>query len=338
MKNITLNKVLVWSGLVALVFVVTFFVWWNKEIVISKGGFADSETQGLASLITGLECNKALRRPVAVMLAGDLEARPLSGISQADIVFEMPVAPNGITRYMAVYQCEEPEEIGSVRSAREDFIPLAAAMKAVYAHWGGEHGALTKLNNKILDNIDAMKYETTAFFRKKTIPMPHNGFTDLDLIKKKSEDLSYGLVNEFEGYLSKTEKIEKRNLGNIANSIEVDYKKPFNVSWSFDSENNIYKRNRNGTPEIDKNNSEQVSASVVIVMETKSTFVRDQYIRVSVQGEGTAYIYQGGTVITGKWKKDPAKLDSRLIFYDSEGKEAKLLPGKIWVEITTDQF
>src|SRR3989344_6435938 len=114
MKKITLNKILVWLGLIVLVFVVVFFFWWNKEIVISKGGKASDNSEKLVSPITGLECERGRERPVAVMLAGDLEARPLSGVGQADIVFEMPVAPNGITRYMAVYQCEEPEEIGSV--------------------------------------------------------------------------------------------------------------------------------------------------------------------------------------------------------------------------------
>src|SRR6185369_17960250 len=58
------------------------------------------------SSIAGLNCDTAQRRPVAVMLASDPEARPLSGIGQADAVVEMPVTPNGVTRYMAIYQCE----------------------------------------------------------------------------------------------------------------------------------------------------------------------------------------------------------------------------------------
>ena len=65
----------------------------------------------------------------------DPEARPLSGIGQADVIIEMPVTPNSVTRFMAVYQCQTPKEIGSVRSAREDFIPLAAGFNTIYAHW-----------------------------------------------------------------------------------------------------------------------------------------------------------------------------------------------------------
>src|SRR3989344_6469508 len=62
-------------------------------------------------------------RPFAVMLSSDKEARPLSGISQADIVFEMPVLDIGFTRIMAVYKCAYPKEVGSIRSSRMDFVP-----------------------------------------------------------------------------------------------------------------------------------------------------------------------------------------------------------------------
>ena len=332
-RNLDLNKVLIGAGALALVFVVVFLFWWNKEIVVSKGGKV--ENAGVKSSISGIECERAKERPFAIMLAGDREAIPLSGLSQADMVFEMPVAPNSITRFMAVYQCEQPKEIGSIRSSREDFIALAKGLKAIYAHWGGEHEALTKLNNGIIDNIDAMKYEGTVFYRKKGAPPPHNGFTDLDLLSKKAEDLSYNLEDQFSGY-PHIEKVKNKTLSNLANLIPVGYAKPFDALWVFDSNKNVYKRSRNGDPEVDKNTSEQVSASVVVLMKTDVAFWRDQYMRVDVEGEGEAQIYQGGIVINGKWKKDPVNLDSKLSFYDTEGKEIKFLPGKIWVEIVSD--
>src|SRR3989344_8704314 len=180
--KLSLNKLLILTGIIVIILLVVFWFWWgNKEIAVTNifNGGTTSENSMPKSSISGISCDNFNIRPIAVMLSSDAITRPLSGLGEADIVFEMPVTPGGVTRTMAVYQCEEPKEIGSVRSAREDFIPLAASLKATYAHWGGEHDALTKLNNGILDNIDAMKYETTAFFRKKTITMPHNGFTDL---------------------------------------------------------------------------------------------------------------------------------------------------------------
>src|SRR3989344_8598140 len=147
LKKLDLNKLLLMAGGFGLILIVIFIVWWNKEIVINNAVSTGNKDDAPKSLVTGLDCLDANTRPIAIMLASDPEARPLSGISQADMVFEMPVDPTGITRFMAVFQCEKPEEIGSVRSARNDFIPLVAGMKIIYVHWGGEQDALEKLDN-----------------------------------------------------------------------------------------------------------------------------------------------------------------------------------------------
>jgi len=123
----------------------------------------NSENEKEKNPINGIACDNAIKRPLAVMMAGDLEAWPLSGISEADLVVEMPVVTNGITRYMAVFVCGNPKEIGSIRSARHDFIPLAMGFDAIFAHWGGSHFALEKLDNKIMDNINAL-YRRSALF------------------------------------------------------------------------------------------------------------------------------------------------------------------------------
>lgn len=338
MKNIldklNLNRIILIIGAVALVLVVSFFLWLNETIIINNGGAILDAEQKPASLLTGIKCENYAQRPIAVMMASDVEARPLSGISQADMVFEMPVAPNGITRLMAVFQCEMPEEIGSVRSAREDFIPLAAGIGAILAHWGGESEALKELDGRIIDNIDAMKYEGTVFYRKKGVKPPHNGFTGWDKLFKIAESLRYGLTDKFSGYFHGQEKISK-NLSDIAGTISINYPAPYDVQWNYDQNSDLYKRTRNGEPETDKSFGEEVSASVVVLMKTHSRFLRDQYIAVDTQGRGEAVIYQNGVSISGKWLKDAGNLANKLYFYDNAGQEIKFTPGKIWVEIIT---
>ena len=330
--KINLNKLLIITGAIVLVLIVIFIFWWNKAIVISNGISVINKDQTPKSSITGLDCPGADVRPMAVMLASDPEARPISGISQADMVIEMPVDPTGITRFMAVFQCEKPKEIGSVRSARDDFIPLAAGLETIYAHWGGEHGALEKLNSHIIDNIDAMKYEGTVFYRKAGIRPPHNGFTDLNLLTKKAQDLKYDFKNSFPGYPHQ-EKEPKKNLSNLTDRININYPGPHAVSWIYESGTNLFSRYRNDSAEIDKDNGQTVKAGVVIVMNTTSKFLKEQYISVNVQGEGVAQIYQNGGIINGKWIKDASQPDSKLYFYDDSGKEIQFAPGKIWVEI-----
>jgi hypothetical protein len=333
--NLNLNKLIIITGILAVILVIVFWFWWgNKEIEVKNDEASTTISNLPRSKISGIPCENADRRPISIMLAADPETRPLSGISEADMVFEMPVTPNDITRFMAVFQCQNPTEIGSIRSARNDFIPLASGLDSVYAHWGGEREALQKLNGHIVDNIDAVKYEGTVFYRKKRVPMPHNGFTDLDKITDQAKKLDYGLINTFSGYLHE-EKELKKNISNIATEIKIDYAFPYNILWVYDSGTGEYKRSRGNKPEIDRNNNSQVSAKVVIVMKTKSKYLNKDYIAVETQGGGEALIYQNGTASTGRWRKDPSVLNSKLYFYNTDGDEIKFLPGKIWVEIIT---
>lgn len=325
LKNVDLNKILVIAGVVAGLFLAAFIFWWQWSPNII--GIKNEDQRPRASL-TGLACDNYARRPVAVMMASDPIARPLSGISQADIVIEMPVTPNGITRMMAIFQCEEPEEIGSIRSAREDFLTLADTFGAVYVHWGGEAEALKKLNDGILDNINAMKYDGSVFYRKNLIPKPHNGFTTIELLTHKAEDLGYDLKDMFFGYARGEEKYE-RSLSNIVESLSIDYERPYDVKWVYDANLAVYKRIRGGMAEIDENTGKQVETNIVVLMHTVSSILNLDYITVKTAGEGEAEFYQNGIKISGIWKN----IANDLKFYDTDGQEMKFIPGKMWIEI-----
>lgn len=281
------------------------------------------------NLITGLPCDNYNRRPIAVMFPGDSVARPLSGISDADMVFEMQVIEDSMTRLMAVFICNDPKELGSIRSARHDFIPLAMGIDAIYVHWGGSHFALDKLNKKIMNNIDALKNPYSSFFRKSGIAAPHNGFTSLNRLINSARKLNYRLENNFEGYPHETQSA--RN--NKSQTIKIGYTYPFNVEWRYDYEKNTYFRLRGGKSEMDKNNGQQAKAENIVVMRSNSRQIEGQYNDVDVEGEGIAEFYSNSGTAKGKWTKDKSDLKSKLYFLDENGEEFKFVPGSIWVEI-----
>lgn len=331
MNHLNLNKTILIAGITALAFLSVFLLWWQgRGVVIGISNEQEYENSKISSL-TGLECDNYDKRPIAVMMASDPITRPLSGISQADIVIEMPVTPNGITRMMAIFQCEEPKEIGSIRSAREDFLTFVKNFKAIYAHWGGERDALAKLDGGILDNVDAMKYEGAVFYRKSSVPRPHNGFTTLDLVREKAEKLGYNLDDTFQSYIRNEERAE-RSLNNIVSEILINYEKPYDVKWIHNDSTNTYKRTRGGEAEIDANTEKQVESGVVIVIKTTSKVLSRDYISVNTVGEGDAEFYQNGVKASGKWKN----LADDLRFYDTGGQEMKFVSGKIWIEIITE--
>lgn len=326
-RFLSLNRLVLVALSFTIIASVVFLVWAlypNSTTVINT-------SESAISPLTGLSCESPLSRPMAVMLSSDREARPLSGLSQADMVFEMPVTPNGITRLMAVFQCgEKPEEIGSLRSARQDFIPLAQGLQAVYVHWGGEHEALTSLNNHIIDNIDALAYEGTTFYRKKGIPAPHNGFTTPELLESRANILGYAASVSLPTYSHQFEPV-KINLASVVSSISVDWPIGMDVEFTYNAETNTYMRQRGNRPEIDALSQQQVSASVVIVIKTTATFLRDQYISVRTLGQGIAHIYQNGQKISAIWKKSEPQ--DMLTFMDGQGKPVPLAPGRVWILI-----
>ena len=322
-----IKKYPVLFGVATFIVIVTVSVPYLGSKIIELAPRPDRELP--QSTLAGIVCQNYNQRPIAVMLTSDPAARPLTGIDNAEMVFEMPVTPGGITRLMAVYQCNKPEEIGSIRSARDSFIGLAMGLDAIYAHWGGEQEALTKLNNGVIDNINALIYDGTVFYRKRGVRQPHDGFTSYDLLYDKSVELGYEMTTSFEGY---PHLKGKRQIGDERRVVRA-YEPPYNVEWFYVEETNTYDRFRAGVPEIDKANNRQVRADVVVVMESTGTPNGIEYFDVDLIGRGNVTIYQNGEEIKGEWVKETEA--APLKFYNPNGEEIPFKPGSIWVEITT---
>lgn len=310
----------------------TFAVFSHRSFEVGNDTSAfikKSSTPKVKSTITGTDCINPTDRSVAVMVSSDPEARPLSGIGQADIVFEMPVTPGGVTRMMAVFQCESPREIGSVRSARLDFVPLVQGLGSLYAHFGGEHTVLDELDRGIVDNINGLRYDGTIYYRKLEIARPHNAFTNLELIKKAATQLKYTATTTTPGYPHET---TARPTQTPTQPPQI-YANAFTVNWRYDANQNAYLRTRNNRAEVDKNTGDQVAVKNLAVLKTKSISMGTKdYIRIITVGSGSATIYKNGQAITGTWEKQSPT--AKLYFYDADHREIPLTPGNIWVEYT----
>lgn len=289
------------------------------------------EPVGPKSPLSGLICVNANRRPIAVMLAGDPVARPLAGLSEADMVFNMPVITDSMTRLMAVFVCNSPKEIGSIRSARHDYIELARGLDAIFVHWGGSHFALDKLDKGIMNNIDALANPYNSFFRKSGIVAPHNGFTSSSRLLEASQKLGYRAEGKEDGYLF-FDAIPASS-ATTTKTLTIGFPGAFAVKYIYDPVKNSYLRWRGGTKEIDRNNGQQVAAKNVVAMVTASRQIEGQYNDVDVTGSGKAKIYRNGEEVVGTWKKDARDQTKKLYFYDSAGEEIKFVPGQIWIEV-----
>lgn len=310
---------------------------------------------GPVSPISGLSCENWNRRPLAVMQPGDVLARPAAGFSEADMVIEMPVITASVTRLMAVYVCNTPPEVGSMRSARHDFIHLAKGLDAIFAPWGrseshnGDSVGLAQgiLNRNEIENIncnqDAGKSSTLCSknpcFRKDgMLRGVDSGYGRPADFYACAQELGYRMENKFSGYSHQNENpVDQRPAGG---NLRIAFAGPFAVEYDYDKESNSYFRTWGNVNDTDRNNGKRIAPKNVVVIMAKSEQIEGQYNNVQlgdpwydVSDSGDAFYYFNGQEHRGTWKKDKSNIASKLLFYDQSGKEIAFVPGQIWVEI-----
>lgn len=307
------------------------------------GGLLEASEEKLtnASPLTGVQCDNYKQRPIAVMMAGDNVARPLSGLSQAEIVVEMPVITGSVTRLMGVYVCNLPDEVGSIRSARHDYISLVRGWDAIYVHWGGSHFALDELKTgkrytgedlgKVPD-IDAIS-SSGPFFRKSTVPAPHNGFVSLPKVIELAKKREYALETNLEGYKFQSKNtIEAEKQDSKNGKLYVGFGGVFATSWEYNTEDNSYTRYWAEQKDVDRgNNDAEIKAKNIVVIRASSRQIEGQYNEVTIYGKGEGKIYHNGQEKTITWKKEGFK--DTLRFYGEDGQEILLVPGQTFIQV-----
>jgi hypothetical protein len=220
---------------------------------------------GPVSPISGLSCDNWNKRPIAVMQPADVTARPAAGFSEADMVFEMPVFTASVTRLMGVYLCTIPKDIGSMRSARHDYLPLAKSLDAVFVHWGYSKFAQSLLEQKIIDNIDCL---TTSFCPRwpKTgvMRLEDTGHITSEGIAAAMKQYNYRTEGKFSGYPHQDEAplANRPQIGHL----RIAFPNPYDVSYTYDRDTNSYLRTWDQAADTDKNNGKRIAPKNIVVM------------------------------------------------------------------------
>lgn len=281
--------------------------------------------------LSGVTCAHPDRRTIAVMLAGDPINRPVSGFSQADMVWELPVLVSNVTRLLAAYQCGEPADIGSVRSARHDYLFLADGMDAIMGHWGGSYHALNRIAAGEFQTMSALTNPHNAYFRKSHLPAPYNGFTTYERLWNALQKLGYRTTTKFKGYDFKDDiEAGQRPAGG---TLTVAWPGAFRVHYEYDPVTNRYVRFWAGVKQIDAADNAVVQPSSVVMMRATNQFADGPggYNEVGIEGEGALEVYQDGTVIKGTWQKNPKDPKDPVHFLNEQGQPIVFTRGQIWV-------
>lgn len=242
----------------------------NQSIPAVSTGPANT---GPVGAISGVSCENWNRRPVAVMQPVDTQARPIAGFSDADMVWEMPNPATGIfvTRLIGVYQCGNPEEIGSIRSARHDYINVAQSLDALFVGWGGSAFALKKLNEGIIDNLDCNdqggKSASKYCFRKERtglMRIEDTGYIKFAKIWEAAKDFGYRIESKFSGYPHQADAaMDVRPKGG---HLRVGFPGVYEAEYDYDRETNSYLRTWGGVPDTDRTTKERIAPKNIVVL------------------------------------------------------------------------
>ncbi|MGP4040891.1 DUF3048 domain-containing protein [Gracilibacillus sp. D59] len=297
-----------------------------EEIVEEKP--AEPKEPEFVSPFTGLEAEEELTdRAVAIMVNNHPKARPQTGLSQADIVFEI-LAEGNITRLMALFHGDIPERVGPVRSARPYYFNLANDYNAIYVY----HGAADFIENMIksgaVQGLNGMYYDNdkVLFERSSDRNPPHNSYTLFDGIYQRAEEEGYALEAEYQPmpFLEKDQAIE----GETATDIRFNYGN-YSVRYQYDEASQKYLRYSDGVQTVEYADSTPIELDNVLILETAHQVIDDQGRReIDLESGGSALLLQQGKVQNVQWER----IDGRII-PTKNGEPVPFVPGQTWVNV-----
>lgn len=298
------------------------------------------------------------RRPLGIMIENSTESRPQSGLGSADVIFEA-VAEGGITRFLAVYYCQDEPVVGPVRSARVYFVDFISGFGRypLYAHVGGANtpgpadalGQIEEMGWVGYNDLNQFSIGFPVFWRDYErlagVATEHTMYSNTSRLwevaakrKLTNKDKDGFFWNKnFTPWLFKDDVpiVKRPDVFSISFGF-WENQPDFSVEWQYDKKNNDFLRFNGGVPHLDKNTGKQLRAKNIVVVFMEEDVANDgydkgQHLLYKTIGEGDAVVFQDGTAIEAVWQKD--KRDSQMVFTDTNQNKVRFNRGQIWIEV-----
>jgi len=340
----------------------------NQEVVSTEPKTEQCPING--EMLTKTQKSKwEKRRPLGLMVENHTDARPQSGLSSADVVYEA-VAEGGITRFLAVYYCKDAAYVGPVRSARVHFMTMLQEYGdyPLYGHVGGANcdretgsGCANGAPADALGIIRKLGWEGYNDLNQFGVPFPYFWRDYERLPNRVTEHTVYTSTSKLYEYAKTKRKLtnvdedgkkwdanftswkfaddaksDKRgSVKKISFGFWNSFAKDFAVVWSYIKETNSYVQNNGGIPHTDKNTGKPLEAKNVIIVFAEERPANDGYsgghILYGLIGSGDALVFQNGAAIKSTWEKKNE--ESRMKFYDDNNNEISIVRGQVFIEI-----
>jgi hypothetical protein len=274
--------------------------------------------------------DEASRPAVAVKIENSPAAYPLSGLGEAEVVFE-ELVEGGMTRFMAIYHCTDTKKAGPVRSARVVDPPIVSPFTRILAAAGGNAHVRKALDKANIVTIE----EDTAGGALRRISRPgitseHTLYGNTETIRKvgskKFDDAPQEGIFRFGDIPSGGEK---------ATSVTLFFSQadPIVYKWS----GSAWERSQHGEPfQVEGG---KISMDNVIVELHKINYSKkivDPIGNPSIEiadpvGSGEALVFRDGKVFEATWSR--RAVTDRVVYETEGGEEIALKEGSTWVAL-----
>lgn len=303
------------------------------------------KNQNLLTGVGDLSKEAIGKRPVAVMINNVKDALPQYGISQADVIFELPVEGD-LTRLMALYaDYTTMPDICAIRSCRYYYPAIAKGFDAFYVHWGMDPSVTDYVASLNINRYDGLANTGGLFGRDSArknagYSMEHTGYfkgTQFAAVAKES-GVRTDLLETKTGTAFNFCKMGtiKTPEGQPCKEVKVKFGAA-TATLTYDAESRAYYKLFNGDKHVDGKTGEQLSFTNVFVLET-SISVRDEVGHKKLDWAGSSstkgYYISNGVVQNIRWSKANGNESSYLKFYDESGKELEINRGKSYIAYT----
>lgn len=271
------------------------------------------------------------RRVLAVVIENAPEARPQSGYSDADIVYET-LAEGGITRTLVLFQSKDAKQIGPVRSARDYFIEWLSGFNGIFAHVGGSTPALAIINSAKIPDLNQF-YNGSYFWRSSDRYAPHNVYTTTEKLYAAATANKVVTTGAPKPLSFKKGTDEKDRPASQV--VTVNFSGPlFQVVYKYDPKTNTYARSNAGIASKDANTGIQIAPTNVIVEYASVVpYINEdgaQGVHIGTTS-GKGVFFQDGVATEITWAK--SSRSARTLYKDARGKEMQFNRGQTWIEV-----
>ncbi|MCM3412383.1 DUF3048 domain-containing protein [Metabacillus litoralis] len=307
----------------------------EDEPVVAEVKAEESVIYPLTGIAT--EEQNITQRPVAVMINNHPKARPQSGLTKADVVYEV-LAEGNITRFLAVFQSEVPDIIGPVRSARDYYIDISKGFHALYISHGWSPSAKERLVSNEVDHINGMLHDGTLFWRADHRNAPHNSYISKDNILQGAELKQYTMMEDVIPFDFLTEEEMKEIKGEQVNKFVIKYDKSetWQSTYEYNQTEQTYKRYSGNEDTVDLESGDSVELTNIFVVQMKHKVIDKEGRRtIDMTSGGKALLMQKGMMQEVEWENH----DGRILPV-KDGEVVKLVPGRTWVNVvpSLDQY